>query len=120
MTAMGQRALAWLVALPLAASGTLLAHVLAYRLVEPDGTARGTLLADSGHGYLAAPGALLAALLGLALGGLAVRGAIAARSGARGPHPALWPFALLAPVAFACQEHVERVLHDGTFPLDAV
>ena len=58
---MNRRPLAWLVAVPLMTAGSLTAHALAYRIVEPDSATRGDLLAKSGHGYLASAPLLLRA-----------------------------------------------------------
>ena len=41
-----------------------------------------------------------------------------ARSG-KTCRPSALTFALLAPAIFACQEHFERLFHDGRFPWDA-
>jgi hypothetical protein len=106
--------LSLLLALALMAAGSLSAHILAYLIVPPvEG------LGGSGHGYLAeAPGFFalcltvgLAALLGFAL------------AGARGASPRFapgWSCGLLPPLGFALQEHLERLFHDGSFPLAAV
>ena len=51
---MARRTLPWLLALPLMAAGSLLAHSLAYALVEPGAAERARLLRSTGHGYLAA------------------------------------------------------------------
>jgi hypothetical protein len=40
--------------------------------------------------------------------------------GGRSPRPSAFTFAVLAPTIFVLQEHFERLLHDGTFPWDAV
>jgi hypothetical protein len=108
----GNRA-AWLVALPVALAGCLVAHIVAYALAAP-------APADhAAHGYLdhlpLLGGAGIAVVLG-ASGWHAVRG----RAGAR---PSPWLFALLPPAAFAVQEHLERLpvpallVGDPTFAL---
>ena len=101
------RRLLWLLMLPLMMAGCLAAHSVAYRLVEREG-------AEAGHGYLAsAPLALAVALpLGAAA---AVRSALTGRSEASG---CLWVFALLPPLAFTLQEHLEQAFLAGAFPLD--
>jgi hypothetical protein len=93
--------------LPLMMAGCLAAHSVAYRLVERED-------AGAGHGYLAlAPLALAVALpLGAAA---ALRSAVRGRSEASGR---LWVFALLPPLAFTFQEHLEQAFFAGALPLD--
>jgi hypothetical protein len=96
------RRLPWLLMLPLMAAGCLAAHSAAYRLVEPTP-------AESAHGYLALAPLILAA--GIALGVVAaVRSALGGRIGAGGP---AYLFALLPPLAFTLQEHLERAFQTG-------
>jgi hypothetical protein len=110
--------IAWLLTLPLTGGGLFLAHELSYRAVEPHTHTRGSLLEETGHGYLehlplaaAFGGSLL--LVGIALiVARAVRGAAAARL-------RIWPFAALPPLVFAVQEHAERAVHTGDIPLSA-
>jgi hypothetical protein len=89
----------WLVSLPVALAGCLAAHLVAYALATPSAHAH-----DS-HGYLdylpLVGGAALAVVLGAALRH-AIRGGSA-------PRPSPWLFALLPPLAFTLQEHVERL-----------
>ncbi len=94
------RTRAWLAVLPFVAGGVLVSHALAYRLT---GTPGGSL-----HAYLehAPQVVVLAALVGLALAGLASR----LRA------PAAWPFAAAALLVFVVQEHAERVVHTGEVP----
>jgi hypothetical protein len=89
----------WLTVLPLVAGGVLVSHALAYRLT---GTPAGSL-----HGYLAhAPQILVvAALVGAVVGIASGRGT-----------PRAWPFPVAAVLAFAVQEHVERLAHTGDLP----
>jgi hypothetical protein len=108
---------AWGATLVLAVAGTQAAHAIGYRIVAPDHGRREQLLSASGHGYLSyAPLALalgfaiLAALLALE-----ARAALS-RSASR---PCAWVFLLVAPVVFTVQEHLERLVHDGTLPLTA-
>ena len=95
----GSRA-AWLVSLPVALAGCLVAHVVAYAVAAP---APGPHAAA--HGYLdhlpLIGGAALAVVLGAALWH-ALRG----RAGTR---PSPWLHAVLPPAAFALQEHLERL-----------
>ena len=99
--------LAWLVAISLMSVGSLAAHSLAYRLVEPSGSARAELLSSTGHGYLAALPAVLAACCAVGVAALAVLAVRAARG--RAPVDARWPLALLPLLGFAVQEHLERL-----------
>ena len=119
---MRQRLL-WLLVAPLAVSASQGAHWLAFRLVAPDAAARHHLLDETGHGYLAYAPVLAGVAAALVLAALAVRATAAARGGsdAGGSHTtvARWPFALVPLVTFAAQEHIERLLHDGTVPLHA-
>ena len=115
---MRRRSFAWVVAVALGATGSQVAHWLSYAAVAGRGSDRAQLLSETGHGYLSyAP-------LVLALGTVAVLLALVseARLGVareRGRSPRLWPFAAFAPLLFACQEHFERLLHDGAFPWSA-
>jgi hypothetical protein len=109
----GNRA-AWLVSLPVALAGCLVAHVVAYALAAPAAATHAPA-----HGYLEhlplLGGAALSVVLGAA-GWHALRG----RAGVR---PSPWLFALLPPAAFAVQEHLERLaapallVGDPTFAL---
>jgi hypothetical protein len=111
-------AAAWLLSLPVAVAGCLAAHSLAYRVVEPDAHERAHLLASSGHAYLDELRFLAAAGLALVLAGFVRQAAVAARGFQPTGPPRL--VALVPPLAFVVQEHLERLLHDGTFPLDAL
>jgi hypothetical protein len=115
-----RRLIVWLVTLPLAIAGTQIAHALAYRLVTPAHHERAHELSATGHGYLAfLP-------LALAVGPVLVVFALAAEarhvrgsSPGSGARPRTWHFAVVAPGLFFCQEHLERLFHDGGFPWDA-
>jgi hypothetical protein len=115
-----RRLILWAVSLPVAVAGTQVGHALAYRLVTPSAEARAHALSESGHAYLAYLPVLLAAATVVVLAALAVevRSAVAAQEGSPG-RPCAWVFAVLAPALFVCQEHFERLLHDGAFPWDA-
>ena len=93
--------LAWALVTPVSAAGILAAHALAYALT---GTEPGAM-----HGYLAHAPQVAAVLATIGLVGLALqeRG-VGRRSFAS--------FALLAPLGFACQEHLERLAHTGELP----
>lgn len=116
MRAMQRRRLAWLLSLALMAIGGLFAHMLAYVLVAPHGEHRAQLLTQTGHDYHAHWRLCVAVCGAVALIGLGA--SVAER--ARGERPLqlpLWIFALVPPVGFVLQEHLERLLHTGTFPL---
>jgi hypothetical protein len=104
--------------LPLAVVGSQVGHAFAYRLITPNAVEREHDLAATGHAYLAYLPAALAVCGVLVVVALAVELAhvLADRRRAR---PAALPFAILAPAIFVCQEHLERLLHDGVFPWDA-
>ena len=115
---MRQHGLAWLLALPLVTAGSLVSHALAYRIAEPAPTARAGLLQTTGHGYMAAAPFFLAVGIAFLAAGLLSIGA-RSRRGAATPPPA-WPLALVAPLGFALQEHLERLVATGSFPVELV
>jgi hypothetical protein len=92
-----KRGAPWLVSIPFMTAGCLAAHSLAYHLVSNP---------QERHGYLAFAPLFLGVLGGLAIVGAARRG--------RAHSPAL--FALLPPLAFVVQEHVERLQLVATEP----
>jgi hypothetical protein len=104
--------------LALAVAGSQAAHAFVYRLAAPDPRERGDLLAATGHAYLEhAPLAVAVVSVLLVLALLSeVRGA---RVGAPAARPRAWIFATVAPAVFVCQEHLERLLRDGSFPWGA-
>jgi len=108
----------WLLLLPLAAVGWLIAHWLAYVLVAPDAHHRARLLSDTGHGYLSATPAAVACAGTLVLAGFAIalHDGLRQRERARVP---VWPVGVVPPLGFAVQEHLERMIERGAFPLDA-
>jgi hypothetical protein len=95
---MPSRRLPWLLSLPVMAAGCLAAHSVAYRLTDPP-------LEEAEHGYLAFAPFVLALVIALGL----VR---AAARHTRGGVP-VQLFALLPPLAFTLQEHLERALQGG-------
>lgn len=110
-----RRSVAWLLSLPLTVLGAVLAHATAYRLVEPASGERAELLAETGHAYLALWPLLITAAVTVAVAGFL----FCAFEGARGRGNAnvpSWPLPVLPVAAFAVQEHLERLLHDGAFP----
>jgi len=108
-----RRRVSLVLALPIAVVGSLLAHQLGYLLSDPVAAERARVLAATGHGYLRFVPMLLAAGVVTILVGLVLE-AIARRT----PRRAIpvWPVALVAPIGFALQEHLERALHAGVFP----
>jgi hypothetical protein len=96
-----RRAFAWTLVTPLAAVGALVTHALAYRLT---GTSPGPV-----HEYLAHVPQVVVVLATIALVGLALQDRSLSRLSA-------WWVAPLAPLGFACQEHVERLVHTGELP----
>ena len=98
---MRRRLLAWILVTPVAAAGVLLTHALAYRLT---GVQPGPV-----HEYLAHGPQVVFVLASLALVGLALQERSLSRFSARWVAP-------LAPLGFACQEHVERLVHTGQLP----
>jgi hypothetical protein len=107
-----------LLSLPLVLTGSALAHSLAYGLVEPDAQARGALLRASGHAYLQLGSLAAAAACALLVVAMLRHAALVGRRGrASDPPPLL--FALLPPIVFALQEHLERLLHTGEVPFAA-
>jgi hypothetical protein len=105
--------------LPLAVVGSQLAHAVAYRLVTPDESERAHELAASGHAYLAyAPGALAVCCVLVVLALAGELGHLLSARGAAPSRPSASSFAVLAPAIFVCQEHFERLFHDGVFPWD--
>jgi hypothetical protein len=103
ITVMQNPRLPWLLSLPLMAAGCLGAHSAAYRLVEP-------ATPEPAHGYLTVAPLLLA--IGVALGVVAALRSVLAGHAPAGVPPYL--FALLPPLAFTLQEHLERVLQTGS------
>jgi hypothetical protein len=114
---MRHRLAATLVTIPIAGTGLLAAHALAYRLTTASAHDEHRLLDATGHAYLE-NGRMILVAAGAAL--LAAGLVLTARTGAA--RTARLPASLAAapPLAFALQEHLERLTHDGTFPADLV
>ena len=122
---MVSRRVTWVVSLPLAVASWLGAHCLAYWLVAPaaehqmglHAEHRMGLHAEHGHAYLGYGPAI--GLLGIAL---VVAGVVlCVGEGMRGRRPSRPPvrlFAILPPVGFAVQEHLERLIGSGALPYD--
>jgi hypothetical protein len=119
MPDMGGRHSAWLLVLPLAAVGWLTAHWLACMLVAPAPHGRAQLHAEAGHGYLGtATPVVVACATALLLAGLALAIDDGLRGRARSRAPS-WHIALVPPLGFATQEHVELWIASNAFPVDA-
>lgn len=103
-----------LISIPVAVAGSLLAHQISYALQATNGVARARLLAATGHGYIPTFPLLAGVLLAVVIGGLIREGVLRWRG--EGRTGLLWPIALISPLAFVVQEHLERLLHDGVFP----
>jgi hypothetical protein len=116
--AMRHRA-AWLISLPLAVASWLGAHCFAYWLVPSGAQQDMALHAERGHAYLGYTPAIAIWGLALVLAGLVLCVGEALR-GRRLSQPPLRLFALLPPVGFAVQEHLERLLGTGGIPHDLV
>jgi hypothetical protein len=98
---MARRLLAWAFVIPLAAAGVLAAHAVAYALT---GTEPGAV-----HAYLAHGPQVVAVLATIGLVALALQQRDLGRGSFAG-------FAVSAPLGFACQEHLERLVHTGELP----
>lgn len=120
MTAGGPSRLAiWALSLPLTVVSWLAAHCLAYWLVSPGPQHHMGMHSEVGHAYLGYSPAFGLWILALVLAGLV----LCVGQGLRGRRPARPPmrlFALLPPVGFIVQEHLERVIGSGAIPHDLV
>ena len=92
--------------------GVEAAHALAYRVVFPEASLRGAVLAATGHAYAAWLPLLLALGGAVAVVGLAAAVADVVRGGTVRELGA-GAFAALPPLAFALQELLELSLHTG-------
>jgi hypothetical protein len=114
---MGRARAAWLTSLGLLGAGWVTAHVLSYVLVVPDAAERRQVLMQSGHGYFHTADLLILCLT-IALASLAV--CVVGGTSRRVNAPSPRALALLPPVGFVVQEHVERIAHNGAFPVHLV
>ena len=107
---------AWLIALPLLVAGSLLGHQLAYLVVA--GHHAEALLADTGHGYLQQlpTGAVLGGVC-LALG--VCFATLDRIRGRRGKGVPAWAVGAIPLLGFSGQEHIERLIYEGSWPLQA-
>lgn len=111
-------ALAWFLSVPLALLGSQLAHAADYRLIEPSAHERAEMLAGTGHGYFNYS-LFFGALIGAATVAAFVALVSDAHRGRVHRVPPCYPLVLLPLLTFVFQEHLERALHDGHFPLTA-
>lgn len=114
-----RRITALLVAVPIAFASWLGAHCVAYWLVSPGAEHQTGMHAEHGHAWLGYTPALAVWGFTLVLAGLVLSVGL----GLRGHRPARPPvrlFALLPPVGFVVQEHVERLIASGGIPHDLV
>jgi hypothetical protein len=105
----------WLLSLPLAAGGWLTAHWLAYELVTP----QGRMMSDAGHHYLGAAPLFVAFAITLLLAGIALAVHDGVRRVPQSRVP-VWPIALVSPLGFVVQEHLECLIGLHGFPTGAV
>jgi hypothetical protein len=109
-----------LLTVPLAVVGSQLAHALAYRLLTSDETEHVHALTSTGHAYWTyAPVALAVCSVLVVLALVGELGHLVRDRTRRIKRPSAVVFAALAPAIFVCQEHFERLFHDGVFPWDA-
>jgi hypothetical protein len=116
---MTRRTAAWAISLPLVVASWLGAHCLAYALVAPGAEQHMGMHAEHGHAWLGYTPALAVWALALVVAGVV----LSVGEGLRGRRPSRPPvrlFALLPPVAFVVQEHVERLVASGSIPHDLV
>lgn len=105
--------------LPLAVLSWLAAHCLAYWLVSPGPQHHMGIHSEADHAYLGYSPAFGLWILALVLAGLV----LCVGEGLRGRRPARPPvrlFALLPPIGFTVQEHLERLIGSGAIPYDLV
>lgn len=116
---MRQRRAAWLIALPVAMASWLAAHCVAFVLVPPAGGEHMHHHVEGGHTYFGSAPLLIAALVTVLAAGLVLCVGEGLRGRARSSPPALI-FALLPPLGFAVQEHLEHLIRSGWVPGDLV
>jgi hypothetical protein len=111
MLPMGRPRAAWLTSLGLLGAGWVTAHVLSYLLLVPSAQ-RSEMLAQTGHGYFRTVDLVLLCVT-VTLAGLALF-VVSGKERRRSPKP--WTLALLPPIGFVVQEHLERIAASGAFP----
>jgi hypothetical protein len=111
---MGRPQAAWLTSFGLLGAGWVTAHVLSYGLLVP-AAERGPMLAQTGHGYFKTSDLLILCatitIVGLAL-------CVAGGDARHAPSPRT--LALLPPIGFVVQEHLEHLAASGAFPTHLV
>lgn len=115
-----QRRAAWLVALPVATASWLNAHCLAFLLMPPEGGEHMHHHADGGHTYFGSTPVLIAALVTVLAAGVVLCVGEGLRGGTARPGPPVVVFALLPPLGFVVQEHVEELVRSGSITGDLV
>jgi hypothetical protein len=105
--------------MPLIAVGSLGAHSLAYRVAVPDEHARHLAYEAAGHGYLRYAPIVFAICVALVLAGVIGRALRVAAGRPRGD-AALWPFLVFPLTLYLIQEHAERFVSTGSFPVGAI
>jgi hypothetical protein len=105
---MARGRLAWALSLPLVVAGWITAHCVAHRAVPSEENM-------ALHGYLAYVEIFALAGATLVLLGLAGAACEAVRGGPRRTPP-VWLFAVLPPLGFGVQEHVEHLVATWTLP----
>lgn len=107
-----RRGLTWLLVLPAIVVGSQLAHGIAYWWAYPVASLRLTMLAGSGHGYMAYAPAALGFLAAVQIISFAVVVADRVHGRQLRPLPA-WVFLFIPAVGFTLQEHLERFFAAG-------
>jgi hypothetical protein len=114
MPPMARPRAAWITSLGLLGAGWVTAHVLSYVLFVPHAE-RGEMLARTGHGYFRPSDLIVLSILIALAGALAV---VLGGSPGRAPSPYL--LGSIPPIGFIVQEHVERTVSGGAFPMHLV
>jgi hypothetical protein len=110
---MRARRCALVLSIPVAATGSLLAHCFAYRLLEPHAHHHAHALQPARDQFAYDPLVFVGALA-LVVAALAAHGYDTYRGRAARVTPPPWLFAALPPVGFVVQEHLERLIHAGS------
>jgi hypothetical protein len=115
-----QRGAAWLVALPVATASWLTAHCFAFVLVPPAGGEHMHHHAEGGHTYFGSTPVLIAALVTVLAAGFVLCVGEGLRGGTARLGPPALLFALLPPLGFIVQEHVEELIRSGAVSGDLI
>lgn len=115
---MTARRVAWLLCLGLMSVGSVLAHAFAYRLAAPAHGSHAGMNHAHGHSVFPHLEVCLAVCGALALGLLAFS-LVDRFLLARPLVPPIWAFALVPPLGFVLQEHLEHALSTGALPVTA-